>query len=225
MRIVRLLLIMPLLWAVPVVAETVHPALAAAGWKMFTFPDHAPAQFRPTEEGGVEVEAQGGVAGLFRLVKPEDALRPVVSWRWRVDRADIRIVDLSRKANADRPVAVHVGFEQDETTGGFFRNLAASMMGLPPPGRVLTYTWGGIHPTGTSFESPHMGADGEVIILRPGNAPLQQWYEETVDVDADFRRFFGYRPPPIAYIAISGDADDQPGHTRARVADIRLKDR
>ena len=225
MREKRLAVLLLLMLASPVLAGTVPPELSAAGWKIFTFTDLEPAQFRLVEDGSIEVEAAGSVAGLYRPVAPWDERKPILTWRWRVDRADIRIVDLSRKANADRPVALHVGFVQDDSTGGFFRNLSASLLGMPPPGRVLTYTWGGLHQRGDSFVSPHFGELGHVVILRPGDTPLQQWQEERVDIHADFRRFFGYEPPEIAYIALSGDADDQPGHTQARVADITLSDR
>ncbi|MBU0725986.1 MAG: DUF3047 domain-containing protein [Alphaproteobacteria bacterium] len=213
--------------ALPALAASpsVDPKLSAVGWKIFTFTDLKPAHFRLAEDGSIEVEAAGSVAGLYRFVVPGDERKPILTWRWRVDRADIQIVDLSHKANADRPVALHVGFAQDDSTGGFFRNLSASLMGMPPPGRVLSYTWGGRHQRGDSFVSPHFGELGHVVILRPGDTPLQQWQEERVDVHADFRRFFGYEPPEIAYIVLSGDADDQPGHTQARVADITLSDR
>lgn len=30
-------------------------------------------------------------------------------------------------------------------------------------------------------------------------------------------------PPPVTYIAISADADDQPGHMLVRIADIRFQ--
>ena len=102
------------------------------------------------------------------------------------------------------------------------RSLAARMMGAPPPGRVITYTWGGTQAAGAVLVSPYLGDEGRIVILRPGNAPLGDWVAERVDLHANFRRYFGYAPPPVAYIAISADADDQPGHTLARISDIRF---
>lgn len=213
------------LLALPALSSpTVDRRLTEAGWRLLTF-DPPPAHFRQMEAGAIEVEAKGSVAVLYRSVTGQEAAKPVLSWRWRVDRADIEPVDLGRKQRADRPIALHVGFEQDGSTSDFMRSLAARMMGAPPPGRVIAYTWGGTHAAGEVLVSPYLGDEGRIVILRPGDAPLGQWAGESVDLHADFRRFFGYAPPPVAYIAISGDADDQPGHTQARVADIILSDR
>ena len=202
-------------------AQPVDPKLTEAGWKLLTF-DPPPARFRQLEQGGIEVEARGSVAVLYRGAGKDEAAKPVLSWRWRVDRSDIEAVDLGRKERADRPIALHVGFEQDDSTSDFMRSLAARMMGAPPPGRVITYTWGGTQAAGEVLVSPYLGDEGRIVILRSGTAPLGDWVEERVDLHADFRRFFGYAPPPVAYIAISADADDQPGHTLARIADIRF---
>ncbi|MBC7135354.1 MAG: DUF3047 domain-containing protein, partial [Oceanibaculum nanhaiense] len=178
-------------------AQPVDPKLTEAGWKLLTF-DPPPAQFRQLEEGGIEAEARGSVAVLYRGVGEAEAAKPLLSWRWRVDRSDIQPVDLGRKERADRPIALHVGFEQDDSTDGFMRTLAARMTGAPPPGRVITYTWGGTQAAGAVLVSPYLGDEGRIVILRPGNAPLGDWVEERVDLHADFQRFFGYASPPVA---------------------------
>lgn len=203
-------------------APPVDPRLTGEGWRLLTF-EPPPAQFRQVGEGVIEVEAKGNVAVLYRGIGQAEAAKPVLFWRWRVDRADIEPVDLGQKERADRPIALHVGFEQDSSTGGFMRALAARMMGAPPPGRVITYTWGGTQAAGEVLVSPYLGDEGRIVILRSGTAPLGDWVAESVDLRADFRRFFGYAPPPVAYIAVSADADDQPGHTLARIADIRFR--
>lgn len=222
MKIFTVLVIILLISPCPASAQAVDPALSRAGWKLLTF-DPPPAQFRYLDGDGIEVEAKGSVAVLYRSVGKTEAGKPVLSWRWRVDRSDIEPVDLGQKERADRPIALHVGFEQDDSTSDFMRSLAARMMGAPPPGRVITYTWGGAHREGEVLVSPYLDDEGRIVILRSGNFPLGQWVTETVDLHADFRRFFGYAPPPVAYIAISADADDQPGHTLARITDIRFQ--
>ena len=45
-------------------------------------------------------------------------------------------------------------------------------------------------------------------------------FREEIDFVADFEMAFGKPPPPLAYLAISGDSDDRSGRMSAIIADI-----
>ena len=228
MNSVRIVLCAALLAALPAHANqtsgpAIDPRLVERGWTLFERSEWKPARFEAAENNAIRVTTNNSTALIWRRLGDAVKQRRHLSWRWRVDRSDIEPVDLGQKERADRPIALHVGFEQDSSTSDFMRSLAARMMGAPPPGRVITYTWGGTQKAGEVLVSPYLGDEGRIVILRAGNAPLRDWVSESVDLKADFRRYFGYAPPPVAYIAISADADDQPGHTLARIADIRFQ--
>ena len=70
--------------------------------------------------------------------------------------------------------------------------------------------------------NPYSGPDGVIYILRSGNAPTGRWFNETIDIAADFERAFDYPAPAPIYIAISADADDTESSSVALIADIRF---
>ena len=75
---------------------------------------------------------------------------------------------------------------------------------------------------GDRLENPYLQENGRLIILRPGRTPNGQWFAESVDIAADFKRAFGYDAPPPRFIAISADTDDKRGVSMAAVTDLVL---
>ena len=125
----------------------------------------------------------------------------------------------------DRPLAVHVAFvPETQSWWQGLRRGTAELFGIPLPGKVLTYVWGGDGERGVSLANPHYPDEGRLIVLRPGIASLAQWQEERIDLIADFAAAFGHPPPPLLYIAISSDTDDRGGESLGWIADIVLSD-
>jgi hypothetical protein len=85
---------------------------------------------------------------------------------------------------------------------------------------VLVYVFGGAHRRGEALRSPHLGSAGLVRVLRPADSPTGTWFEERVDLAADYRRAFGEEPPDPVQIAISADTDDTRSTARGLIADI-----
>ncbi len=193
--------------------------LFGADWTTFGLPDKAAADFIGRDDGSLEVRADGAVGFLYREVSaavPDQAL----TWRWRVDQA-IPATDLSRRGRDDRPLAVHLWFTPLPDQGSFWGTIA-DIFGQPRPGYALTYVWGGTAARGARFDNPYLD-DGVIVVLRPGSAATGTWYEEHIDIRADFRRVFGFEPPELAYIAISADTDDLAVASIGRIADLRLR--
>jgi hypothetical protein len=62
-----------------------------------------------------------------------------------------------------------------------------------------------------------------MIIRQPADAPMNTWIDETVDLQADYQRIFNTEMPSIAYIGVSGDADDLGAMCFGKIKNIALK--
>lgn len=209
--------------AAPALAQvTTEPALAAAGWQHLEYDGLRPARFRSLPDG-VAVEGQGEGSFVWRRVQ---GAPDCLSWRWRVDAAPPP-TDLTRRGGDDRAVALAVGFQGWPTRSTVWQRtqhaVAQARAGSHVlPRSMLIYAWGGTGQEPASFYSPWMGGLGKVRILRPANAPIGRWFEERVDLAAEWRAAFGGDPPPLQEIAIGTDADDTQARISAMVERIRF---
>ncbi|WP_282606408.1 DUF3047 domain-containing protein [Pelagibius sp. Alg239-R121] len=201
------------------------PALAAPvtvppsfdDWKLLVLPDKQPAEFKVSKDGGLQVEATDAVGFLYAEIDGAPTKR--MAWRWRVDK-DIPPTDLSRGGRDDRPLAVHVWFppKPEDVT---LKDRLGSLFGYPMIGQVLTYVWGGTAQRGVEMANPHF-EDSKLIVLRSGTTPTGTWFNEEIDIAADYKMAFGTAPPAQAYIAISADTDDVGGTSVARLDSLKL---
>jgi hypothetical protein len=67
-----------------------------------------------------------------------------------------------------------------------------------------------------------MAGLGMVRVLRPAGTPTGRWFEERVDLAADWRAAFGGEPPPLQELVIGTDVDDTGSRLDARVEEIRF---
>lgn len=185
-------------------------------WRVLTLPDRPAAAFDVRDDGSIVVRADGAVAFLYRPVDLGGAR--TLAWRWRVDRG-FQPVALDRPGD-DRPLAVHVWVPPDGLFGALETGFAG-IIGYPAIGHALTYVWGGTAERGAWFPNPYL--DGGVIaVLRSGATPMAAWYEETVDIKADFEAAFGFVPTGTVYVVVSADTDDTGASSEGTVADLRL---
>lgn len=221
------------LLAGPAVAEkaAIDAELTAAGWTLFEKSDWKPARFTQTRDGAIRVTSDDSTALIWREVAPGAKARRYLSWRWRVDAA-MAPTDITVKGGDDRPVAIHVWFEDPPERKSFFASVRAAVLeglfGIPASGRVLTYVWGGTGKVGDAQRNPHIGDDSWMVVRRVQGAAREaepgRWLEERVDLVADFKRGFGEAPPPARIIAIAADSEDTHTASTAFVRDIRFHD-
>jgi len=206
----------------------VGPELEAAGWRELPNPHKQENVFSRGPEGAIEVVSKDSVSTLYRPVEADLAERPVLRWRWRVDEA-APATDLAAKGEDDCSLALYVGFPYDPGQASFFerlkRPLVESWAGAEAPGRVLRYVLCGRHERGEVVESPYLGSAGAIEILRPADAATGQWFEEQVDLAADYRRAFDEEPPDPSQIAIQADTDNTASQSRASIADLAFVSR
>jgi len=209
--------------AIPGVARAAtEAALAAAGWTHAEYDGIRPARFRGLADG-MAIEAQGTGSFVWRRVEGVPAC---LTWRWRVEAAP-PATDLTRRGGDDRAISVTVGFQGWPTRSTVWQRtqhaIAQARAGSHTlPRSALMYVWGGTGQEPATFYSPWMGGLGKVRILRPAQAPAGRWFEERVDVAADWRAAFGGDPPAIQEIAIGTDVDDTQSRISAMVERIRF---
>jgi hypothetical protein len=209
--------------AAPAVVQAATEAgLAAAGWQHLEYDGLRPASFRSLADG-VAVEGQGAGSFVWRRVQ---GVAGCLTWRWRVDAAPPP-TDLTRRGGDDRALALAIGFQGWPARSTVWQRtqhaVAQARAGSHTlPRSVLIYAWGGTGQEPPSFYSPWMGGLGKVRILRPASAPTGRWFEERVDLAAEWRAAFAGDPPPLQEIAIGTDADDTQSRISAMVERIRF---
>ncbi len=204
------------LLAAPGLSLAVQAANAFDDWELLTLPDKTPAEFTPFGATGLRIDSDRSVAFLYTEMTREGGKR--LSWRWRVDKSPPPAPQ-DQVGRDDRPLAIHFWFPKPPEERSFFDDLG-SVFGYPAIGRVMTYVWGGTETRGATMDHPHF-ADGRLIILRGPEAAVGTWYDEAIDLTADYRRAFGEAPPDRLYLAISADSDDLGGKSSAMVDGLR----
>ena len=194
----------------------ITPDLTANGWKVLAFDGIPATQFTGTADGTLESAGQIAVpACCIASSTTAQACRVNSRGRGR-SSMHFRQLTLSKTDGDDRVLALHIGFADDS----FLSRLKGAMSPFAK-GRVLTYVWGGC-PGSIVSASASAGKTVFMIIRRTAAAPNDTWFQENVDLAADFKRAFGEAPPPISYVGISGDADDIASMCFGKIKDIQF---
>lgn len=193
----------------------IGPDLTALGWEILKFDGIMPSMFAGTTDGVLEVRSDNGSSVLYHLVGDDPVQARTLSWSWQVVDG-LPATNLRNADGDDRVLAVHVVFAEDD----FMSRLKGAFHPFAR-GRVITYVWGDDEKA--EFPHPHLPDQGFMIIQKTSNTPIKQWFTETIDLEADYKRAFGKELPPVAYVAISGDADDLNAMCYGRIKDIRLR--
>jgi hypothetical protein len=201
----------------------------AIGWSLFDFPsvERRTDYHLTTPDAGPVVLAahsRDAAALLWSPVGGSLSGATTLRWRWRVDRT-LDGSDLTAKRRDDAAARVYVGFAyRPELVGRWQRlryRLAAVHFGEMPPYAAMVYTWAHAESVGSRFASPHLER-AITVVLRNSDDPADEWVDETRDVRADFRDWFGFEPPPLSHVAVMTDTDDTHGEATAWYGDLVL---
>lgn len=187
------------------------------GWEQQSFRDpitlqlHKLTRYSLADDGGVKVvAAQCDDAGSGEAWRGTVDLRrtPVLHWRWKVDRIYPGL-DERVRGGSDFPARVYA------VTGSRW---------LPWTIKGLIYVWANGSQQAASWPSPYSGAAGEgmIVPVRSGADGVGQWQEQSRDVRADFKRFFGVDADKLGGVAIVTDCDDAHGQANAWYGDLRF---
>ncbi|MEX2644230.1 MAG: DUF3047 domain-containing protein [Acetobacterales bacterium] len=202
--------------------------LATHGWAELRFDGKRPNRYEALGADGIRLISDGSVSMAFRPVAAELSSTPLLTWRWRVLESGPPTA-LDVRGEDDRPAAVYVGFPYDPARASLWERMRRAVVelrqGADAPGKVLVYVWGGKRPAGATFESPYMGESSSNRVLRSGDAPTGMWFEERVDLAADFVASFGYPAPDPTRIAVSADSDDTASRSVAEIEGLVFAER
>jgi hypothetical protein len=116
---------------------------------------------------------------------------PILRWSWRAvilpTNGDVRKNSLLFGENRnDQAVQILVVFEGN---------------------RILSYVWDTTAPVGTEVEEPSLVGTVRTHVIESGASRLNAWLENSVDLEADFRRRFGEAPPRVIAVAVQSNAN------------------
>lgn len=184
-----------------------------------------PTEYRLVNLGGktvIQAEAQSSASGLIHPLSLDPARRPLLNWRWKVDRP-IETADNTRKHLEDSPVRLVVSFDGDidrlPARERVFFNSIRVLTGQQLPYATLMYIWENRAPRGTVIPNQHTSRI-RMIVAESGHEHLGAWRQVSRNVVEDFRRAFGEEPGRITAVGIMTDTDNTGGNAQAWYGDI-----
>lgn len=186
-----------------------------ANWRLYRFPGkEASTRFLVAQAPGggtcLKAESKATTGLLISKVKFDVKEYPFMKWRWMV--SNVYEKGDNRDRNYDNsPIRVSVLFEYDPGKAGVLEkikyDLAKKKYGEYPPRYALNYIWASKErDAGLLFDSP-LSHRSKIIALEGGDKKTGSWISEEVNVHEDFKRAFGFEPPPMAAISIMNDSD------------------
>ncbi len=150
--------------------------------------------------------SQSANSGLYREIKLTKPVAPTLTWRWRLHSALENNLGERTRPGDDYAARVWVIFESSI---------------IPLRTRALCYVWSAHEPVGSMYANPWSSAIG-TFIIRSGPRDMHQWLDETRNLEADYKAFFGEAPRRIDAVGLMVDTDNTGGSAIAAFVDLRL---
>lgn len=186
-----------------------------ANWRLYRFPGkEASTNFMVAEAPGggtcLKAESRAATGLLISKVKFNVKEYPLMKWRWMVENVSEK-GDNRDSLYDNSPLRVSVLFEYEPDKAGLLErmkyDLARKKFGEYPPRYALNYIWASKErDAGRLFDSP-VSHRSKIIALEAGNRNAGRWISEEVNIFEDFKRAFGFDPPPSASVSIMNDSD------------------
>ena len=201
------------------------------GWRVVGWPDQRMPLTRYAAESvdgrlAVRLDARASYGNLVHTA-PAQAPPRTVTWAWRMQQPN-PAADLRLKSGDDAAAKVCLGFDMALDRVPFVERallrLARTRSADPLPAATLCWVWGRAEAPGSVIENPYTRRVRS-IVLRTKADPSGQWFTETRDVAADFRRAFGDESPDtpaLMTVIVAADADNTGASTVAHIADLRF---
>ena len=162
------------------------------------------------EKGGalsyVRAKSEKAASALYYKIKLDVKKRPVISWKWRVDKFPERTLPetIEAKEEEDFAARVYVIFP-----AAFFTN-----------SKCIEYIWAEHLPAGTCGRSGY-SKNIKVLVLESGKSDA--WHSEERDIVADYVKLFGEEPKlNVGAISFMTDADSTETSADAVYDEIKI---
>ena len=191
-------------------------------WKQLELPETASNEY--TADGAtLTVRSDNSADFYYRKLLSAKQLEKAnwqLSWEWRVLESTEAVATNTTEAD-DRPLAVHLWIN-DLKSVGWFKGGLAKLFGIPTPGYMLTWSWGGTEAVGSEFANPHLPEGrGLITIAEPASAAGQDWQKQTIHVNDAISTLLANVNDRI-YLVISADNDGHGGNSVAQVRNLTL---
>lgn len=211
------------IWAGRFSAEPEGEALPA-GWKPLTFRSiERLTRYSLVRDGAVTVlraDADASASGLVREQTIDLKTYPIIEWRWRVANVLSR-ADVKTRAGDDYPARLYITFAHDAGSISLADRAARAVYGQLPPRAAINYIWDTRSPVGTVVPNAYTDRV-RMIVVESGSARTGEWITYRRNLADDFRKAFGYEPPPVSGIAVMTDTDNTGEKATAWFGDIRF---
>lgn len=149
---------------------------------------------------------------------------PKLSWRWKVSNVYHK-GDSSSRDGDDYPARIYIMFPYDSDHISLVESIkyrvALASYGPPVPGSSINYIWDNRASNATVI--PNAFTDQvQMIPVSAGPSLVNTWQTYTVDIVSDYRRAFGFDPPPIASLAVMNDSDNTGESSKSWISFVRI---
>lgn len=222
-----------LLSVLPIAVAHAAPGLPPAppppppdGWETFKITDKKKlTHYRLVEDGGKRVlhaVAAGSASGLSRDAHFALAERPLVHWRWKVNRL-VAGADNSKARGEDAPARLIFTFDGDKSKLGKIDQatlyVSSKLYGRDMPYATLMYIWAPTAPVGAVIENPHTKRV-QMIVVASGAAGVGSWHAMSRNLVEDYRRAFNEEPGRLLRYGVMTDTDNTGETVEAWYGDI-----
>lgn len=198
-------------------------------WKPMTFPKidktTAYTTVRDDDAEAILARAECSASALYVAVDVDLTKTPLLTWRWKATQAPTA-ADERRKDGDDFAARVYVMFRFDAQRASWWararHRLGTAIYGDIVPGNAINYVWSSQEPAGASWENP-FSSEARMIVV--GRGAMSEWRQESVDVAADYEKYFGSPLPPLLAVAVMSDSDNTCSQAGAYFADFRFRSR
>jgi hypothetical protein len=196
-------------------------------WISWTLPAKRPTRYAPVDVGGVrviEAVADSSVSGLRHALDVDPEQRPILEWRWRVDRT-LEGADVGDRHADDSPVRIVLAFDGDigslPIKEQMFFERVKLLAGQDMPYATVMYVWCNKRQPEAIASNPHTGRV-QKIVVEHGTDGVGQWRTYRRDIVADYERAYGRKPGRLIGVGVMSDSDNTKQSARGWYGDIRL---